>query len=135
MARMSQQRQWLNRVNPSITWRLVGPNLKNPFDSTVNESALEGFLSDNSLLMESCTVQAHMDDTEILRITDLTDLKFQTVHPNILDIEREELRLYLEEFGVWEFVNEEFKKLLAQVQDELDNRRGGGSGGEGGGFY
>lgn len=123
MAGGSEQKKWLIRVHPSLKWKLDGPNVRNPFDANASVSKLEEYVMDRSALMSVCTAKAFMDETEILRITDLTDLKYETVHPNIINLERSALLEYLEQHGVWELISKEINKFQQQCQDELRARQ------------
>lgn len=126
-AKESQQLQWLVKNHPSIRWRLIGPNIKNPFDSTASDQKLEAYANDKSILMEACQVHGLMDDTLVLKITDLTILKFDTEHPNLNNLSGDDLDSYLKQAGVWKIIDQEFKKLQQSCEEELEVRKGGGA--------
>lgn len=121
-SRASEQREWLTRVHDSLKWTVAGPNIKNPFDAESSDSALISYANDRSALMSVTVVKAIMDETEIIKITDLSALDFETVHPNLVSIERTELQGYLDEFGVWDTINEEIEKFQNACRDEVSNR-------------
>ncbi|MCO6431959.1 MAG: hypothetical protein J5J00_13960 [Deltaproteobacteria bacterium] len=116
--------KWLSANNSSIKWRLLGPNIANPFDSQAADSRLEEFVADRSALMEVCSIQALMDETAIVKISDLISFRFETEHPNLMDLSPEELKRFLETSGVWENISKEFKALQESCRAELARRRG-----------
>lgn len=122
-SRITPERQWLIRNHGSIEWKLNTPDIKNPFDSSVSEAKLEDYISDRSLVMEACKVVAIMDETEILRIEDLTSLKYKTEHPNIMNIDAENLDGYMRENGIWDLISEKFDEFKRECEDELARRR------------
>jgi len=123
--RKSDEHEWLDKMHSTIVWRLIGPNIKNPFDSNVTETKLEDYSTDRSTLMEVCEVQAYMDETVILKVLDLTDLTIETVHPNLVNLDRDSLSRYLKESGVWDFIEDEFKKLQEECRVEFEARKAG----------
>ena len=53
----SVQREWLEKNHKQFRWRLIGPNFRNRFDSSVSQSKLEEFIREKELLWENCSVQ------------------------------------------------------------------------------
>lgn len=119
----SPQKKWLDRVHSQVKWRIDGPNLRNPFDVSASDSKLQEYVLDRLSLMAACTAKAFMDETEIIRITDLDEMKFESVHPNVVNIERQELIDYLKASGTWKFLNTEIDKLQKSCQTEIDSRQ------------
>ena len=122
----SPQKKWLDRVHPQVKWRIDGPNLKNPFDSSASDAKLEEYSRDRYSLMAACTAKAFMDETEILRINNLDELLFDSVHPNVVNIDRQELMEYLKVSGTWKYLNSELDKLQKACKSELEARQAGG---------
>jgi len=122
----SNQKKWLLKMHPAIVWRIDGPNVSNPFDSTSSDEKLEEYLSDRATLLSACKAKAYMDETEILRIINLAELKFETVHPNVVNIDELDLMEYLKEQGVWLFLSKEIDRVRELCREELGRRRGGG---------
>jgi hypothetical protein len=120
----SEQQKWLLRVHPNLKWRLDGPNVKNPFDTNATDSKLEEYIADRSLLMSVCSAKAFMDETEILKIVDLADMKFETVHPNLVNLDRDDLVDYLRSQGVWKLLEKEIERVQQQCREELGVRQG-----------
>jgi len=121
-AESSEQREWLTRVHETLKWTVAGPNIKNPFDAESSDEALISYVNDRSALMSVTVVKAIMDETEIIKITDLAALDFETVHPNLVNIERADLQGYLDEFGVWDIINNEIESFQQACREEVDNR-------------
>lgn len=113
---------WLEKNHSVIRWRVIGPNVRNPFDSASSDQKLETYASDRSTLMEACQVQAAMDDTILIKITDLSVFKFSTEHPYLVDLSREDLRRYLDKSGIAKMIQDELSKLQQACRDELKNR-------------
>ena len=125
MSQAYPEYQWLIQTHPVLRWRLIGPNIKNPFDSTASDQKLEGYVSDKSVLMEACQVHCLMDDTMVIKITDLTLMKYESEHPNLNNMTADDLDGYLKETGVWKTIDADFKKLQQACEDELAVRKGG----------
>lgn len=121
--RKTPERVWLDRTHSVIKWTLKTPEIHNPFDASINVQTLDDMINDRSILMESCQVVAIMDETEILRIKDLTSLKFQTEHPNLMHISMEDLDGYLNEHGVWKVLETKFDAFREQCKAELEKRQ------------
>jgi hypothetical protein len=113
---------WLKTNQTVIKWRLIGPAINNPFDSQAANDRLEAYATDRSALMEVCSVQALMDDTVLLKISDLISMKFETEHPKLVELDRDTLKRYLESTGVWDDIGNQFKKFQSACKDELTNR-------------
>ncbi|NMC61645.1 MAG: hypothetical protein GYA55_00605 [SAR324 cluster bacterium] len=122
--RQSPAYLWLQKAQPNIRWRLVGPNIKNPFDSLATEQRLEEYVGDKFALMEVCQVLAIMDESTILKITDLDALQFTTEHPNLVSLSREDLEAFLKTSGVWDKLIAEFSALQKACSEELKTRSG-----------
>ena len=122
--RPSEERKWLERVGDNIKWRIDGPDIKNPFDASINEARLEDLISDKSMLLESCEAVAVMDETEILRITDLSSLRCKSEHPNLVNISPDQLDAYLKDKGVWNVIEDKLEEFRKECQFELEKRRG-----------
>ena len=116
--------KWLAANNSAIKWRLIGPNISNPFDSQAADSRLDDYANDRSALMSVCSIQALMDETVLVKINDLISFDFDTEHPNLVDLTPEELKKFLESSGTWDTITNDFKKLQQSCRDELDRRRG-----------
>lgn len=114
--------QWLEKVHSSVRWRLVTPNIHNPFDSASSNQKLEEYASDRTSLTAVCQVHADMDDTTILRITDFDLMQFDTEHPNLVGLTREDLQRYLQKSGVRDFVLKELAKFQQACKEEVKNR-------------
>lgn len=125
----SPQRKWLEENRQSLEWRLVGPNLKNQYDLTVSDEKLEEYIENSSALTGICKVHACMGDTPVLMIIDLESLQFETDHPYINGLEIDELREHLEETGIWDQINDDFKAFREECRKELEERRSRESGG------
>ena len=123
----SAQGEWLERVKQSLRWKLVGPNFRNRFDSAVSDSNLENFLQDRQLLIENCTLQCYLDDACVLKVSDLQFFNYDTNHPNIVGIEREELEAFLKVEGVLTQLEDDLDELIRDCESELAERRGGGN--------
>ncbi|MCB0319390.1 MAG: hypothetical protein KDD60_00610 [Bdellovibrionales bacterium] len=119
------QYKWLEKNHDNVEWRLVGPNFRNRFDSSVSESRLEEYVRDRELLWENCSAQCFLDDACIIRITDMTFFEYETNHPNLIGIEQEDVRRYLETQGVIEEMRKELDKMLDLCARELEARRNG----------
>lgn len=109
----------------NLEWRLVGPNFRNRFDSSVSEAKLEEYLRDRQLLWENCSAQCFLDDICILKVTDLMFFEYETNHPNLVGMEVDGIRSYLEGSGVWDEMREKLDQLMEQVEKELEARRNG----------
>jgi len=118
--------QWIIKNQSVLRWKLIGPNIGNPFDSAASDDRLEEYVNDKSILMEACQVNALMDDTIVIKITDLTIMKFQTDHPNLQNLSQTDLEAAMKQAGVWSTIDAEFKKLQDACARELDQRKGGG---------
>jgi hypothetical protein len=121
----SAQRTWLETNNERISGRLVGPNFRNRFDSSVSDPKLEEFLRERELLWQNCTMQCFLDDACIMKVTDMVFFEYETSHPNLLGIEQESLRRYLEGSGVWDKLREDLDALQDLCDRELEARRSG----------
>lgn len=119
------QRDWLERNHANLTWRLVGPNIRNRFDSNTSETKLEEYIRDREALWEKSTVQCFLDDACILKVTDMMFFEYNTSHPNLVGIEQESLRRYLEKSGVWDNMREQLDSLQELCEKELHARRTG----------
>ncbi len=123
----SQQREWLERNRESLKWRLTGPNFRNQFDSSVSEEKLEEYILDRQLLMENSALHCYLDESSIMKVTDLMFFDYETSHPNIIGLERDELRRYLEASGVWDKMLDDVDALQEDAKVVLAERRGGSS--------
>ena len=121
----STQRDWLVKNHENLEWRLVGPNVRNRFDSNVSDDKLEEYVRDRELLWENCSAQCFLDDACIFKITDMTFFEYETSHPNLLGLEQEGLRRYLEEHGVWDEMRNKLDPLMDLCEKELNARRTG----------
>ena len=121
--RRAPEYTWLEKSHPNIKWRLIGPNIRNPFDSLTTDLKLESYTSDRYALMEVCQVMAIMDESTILKITDLDSLQFLTEHPNLVSLQREDLDAYLKTSGVWDKISADFNELQKECRRELDARK------------
>lgn len=124
---MSSQTKFLESNKNSIEWRFVGPNLSNCFDSSVSNEKLESYSHDKYALMDVCQIRAVMDETIIIKITNLGELDFETDHPSVQGIEKDELRNFLLDSGIWDEMSEEFVKMQEACGEELENRLSGNS--------
>ena len=113
---------WLERNKASIKWKLVGPNIQNPFDIAASTERLMEYVQDPSLLKEKCSVQAYMDETTIITVSDLNVFTFSSDHPNILGLTREELQTFLEKSGTWKVLAGDLKKVQEQCKQEIASR-------------
>ncbi|MCB0352815.1 MAG: hypothetical protein KDD64_04795 [Bdellovibrionales bacterium] len=120
----SSQLEWLRKNNDSLKWRLIGPNIKNRFDSSVSVDKLEEFLRDRHLLAESCSFAACMDDVEVLRVMDLYRFDGRTEHPYLVGIQQEDIQRFLRETGLDLKITEEIDELLGKIEDEINDRQG-----------
>ncbi len=123
----SPQSQWLERVSTSLKWRLIGPNFRNRFDSAVSDDKLSDYLDDRHLLLENCTLQCYLDDACVIKISDLQFFNYESEHPNIVGIDREELESFLKIQGVLDQLEDDLDALQTQCQEELQERQGGGN--------
>ncbi|MCI5066471.1 hypothetical protein MRY87_12175 [bacterium] len=121
----SPQSEWLSKNHENLTWRLAGPNFRNRFDSNVSESKLEEYLRDRELLWEHCSAQCFLDDACILKVTDMMFFEYETTHPNLVGLEQEGLRRYLEGQGVWSNMRDQLDEMLDLCEKELHARRTG----------
>ena len=117
---------WLERNKGSIKWKLVGPNIQNPFDIAASTERLQEYIQDIGLLKEKCAVQAYMDDTTIINVSDLNVFTFATDHPNIVGLTREELQNFLEKSGTWKVLVADIKKVQELCKREVESRESGG---------
>ncbi len=118
---------WLERNKNSIKWKLVGPNIQNPFDVAASTERLMEYVHDLTLLREKCSVQAYMDNTTIINVTDLNVFTFATDHPNLVGLTREDLQNFLEASGTWKSLHGDIKKVQDRCKEEIANREGGDS--------
>lgn len=121
----SQAINWLERVGPSITWRFVCPNIHSPFDSASANQKLEEYATDRNVLSAVCRMEAWMDETILVSITDINTLDFKTDHPNLIELRQEELSAYLKKSGVVDRIEKEIKKFQQACELELKERAKG----------
>ena len=119
----SPQKKWIDRIHTQLKWRVDGPNVSNPFDVSSSDSKLQEYVIDRLSLMAECTAKAFMDDTEIIRIEDLNNLRFQTEHPNLIDIPTCDLNDYLKSSGVWKVLIAKIDSLQQACGEELQRRQ------------
>lgn len=116
---------WLQKNQANIKWKLVGPNIQNPFDVAASTERLQEYVYDINLLKENCSVQAYMDDTTIIKITDLNFFEFSSEHPNLNGLAREELQRFLESSGTWKIIQAEIRKVQDSCKAEIAARDSG----------
>lgn len=116
---------WLQKNHANIKWKLVGPNIQNPFDVAASTSRLQEYVHDLNALKENCSVQAYMDDTTIIKITDLSFFEFSSEHPNLNGLGREELQTFLESSGTWKTIQAELRKVQDNCRAEINSRESG----------
>lgn len=123
-SRISAPLQWLQKNQANIKWKLVGPNIQNPFDMAASTEKLREYVMDRSLLLERCSVHAHMDETTIMRITDLNTFAFASEHPNLMGLSSEDLQRFLEASGTWKSLQEGVINIQKACEGEIKSREG-----------
>ncbi|MCB0333165.1 MAG: hypothetical protein KDD55_06670 [Bdellovibrionales bacterium] len=122
----SPQSAWLERVRETLKWRLIGPNFRNRFDSSVSDDKLNEYLDDRQLLLENCTLQCYLDDACVLKIKDLQFFNYESEHPNLVGIERDDLESFLKIEGILDQLEDDLDALQTKCQEELEERQGSG---------
>ena len=119
----SPELTWLLKEHSVLRWRLIGPDFRNPFDAGSSDEKLQEYAGDRSALLSACRAQAYLDDSMVLQITDLSTLEFDSVHPNLVTLQRQDLESYLKTSGVWDHFIREFAKIRQACVDTINERQ------------
>lgn len=120
----TEEQNWLMRMHSFLQWKLVCPELNNPYERKFSEKAIKELSEDLEVLKRYSKIRGLMDGEEIICISDLTKFEISTEHPSLSKLHRNEVKGYLETSGVLKDLEAELRETQSSYKQAL---KGGSS--------
>lgn len=113
-------KRWLEQMSSCLTWKVVGPDISNPFQPPFALEALQLLVERREKLNEKIEIRCLADGFEVLAVKNYHRLDIQTDHPCLTKLSRSDLDSYLKESGVAGVINAHVDKIEEQLRQEVE---------------
>lgn len=117
-----RRQNWFELMEGYVVWKVVGPEITNPFASPIPDNVLVQLASRSEKLMGAMTLRCLCDGHEVLQIKNLAKPIFITEHPSISAMPKDDVLRHLTVCGVEDIVRKELARIQGEIKNELERR-------------
>lgn len=114
---------WLHKMGDYLEWKVLGPNIRDPYQTPLTDKQLEQMLTSEDSLKRHLNLRCLCDGYEVLLIRNLAKPTIRTDHPCLTTLTQAEAISYVDEVGLNEVVTEEMNHIRNEIQEELKRRK------------
>ncbi len=118
-AREVTGRTWLELMEGSLNWKIIGPDVKNPYGPILSYRNLLDLANRPEAVRRQLSLKCLVDGYEILMVINLVNPILSTDHPCLTKMSREELFEYIEDYGIEDRIQAEIKRIQDDVRQLL----------------
>jgi|GEM_PF-5050486 len=115
-------RNWFEQMDGSLTWKLVPPEMMNPFHPPVDDIVLEDLVQSINALRGLCGVKCQVEGFEVLHIKNLQNPMMCTDHPCIATMPHRVILDFMNAAGISDRLAAEIEDIQRQISHELRRR-------------
>jgi hypothetical protein len=116
-------KNWFEQMEGFLDWKIIGPDLNNPFKPPISDIALHELATKRESLRKKMDLRCLCDGHEVLLIRNLGTPFLKTDHPCISKISRMEILDYLKRAGLEELILQEMERIQKEIEEELARRQ------------
>ena len=114
-------RGWFDHMTGYLKWKVVGPDIKNPFKTPPPPHILRRMFEQVDFLSQFIQIRCLCDGYEVMSIFNPYTPRIQSDHPSISRMSLGEVVGYLERAGIDEFINSEIKRIQSEIAEKIKN--------------
>ena len=107
----------------SLQWKVIPPELSNPYKPEVPEKTLQEWFDNPVALRKACAIKVVCDGFEVLFMKNLIAPMICSDHPCISSLSHSEILDYIARSSVNERVEEGLAKARIEIEQELKRRK------------
>jgi hypothetical protein len=114
---------WFDRMNGYLKWKVIGPDIHNPFKPPPALSVLSRMANNREFLCQHISVRCTCDGYEVMRISNPNIPRIESDHPCITTTPIDEIIFYLQRHHLDEFIETELNRLQSEIKNYLAERK------------
>ena len=123
MTEGQEEESFLVRMHSFLQWKVLAPDVSNPFERKFSDKALQELANDKEVLMKYLELKGLMDGDEVFHLVGIKAIKeVKTDNPYIRSMTKAEIKQYLQDYGIMEVVNQQMDDIQRTYQEELQRR-------------
>jgi hypothetical protein len=115
-------KQWLEHMTDCLNWKVLGPDLHNPYQAPYSYEFLVALASNRETLAGEIKLRCMADGFEVLTVRNYARLEISTEHPCLTQLSGAELSSYLKETGLIGTIESAIDKIQEQIREEVKRR-------------
>lgn len=113
---------WFDKMEGYLDWKIVGPNIHNPYERTFSTRMIAQLAFDRALLKQLLLIRCLCDGFEVMVIENLSAPTIITDHPCVNALGKAAIMEYLQANGFAEEIESEIDRIQAEMREELAKR-------------
>ena len=114
---------WFDLMTGYLKWKVIGPDIHNPFKPPIPLSNLSRMLSQREYLCQHVTIRCMCDGYEVMMIVNPYLPRIVSNHPCISQIPVGDIIDYLQRHNLDDFIGAELEKLEAEIREHVEQRK------------
>ena len=122
MADGRRKKNWFQKMDGLLDWKVIGPDIYNPFQKPFSDSALSELIDNKEKLKGLLDIRCLVDGYEVMIVRNLAAPRIRSDHPCIAAMPKWEILEAMEAQEVHAKVSETLDKIQGQMREEMERR-------------
>ncbi len=114
---------WFDLMTGYLKWKVIGPDINNPFKAPIPLSNLSRMLNQRDYLCQHVTIRCMCDGYEVMMIINPNIPRIVSNHPCISTIPVGVIVDYLQRHHLDQVIESELEKLEAEIREHVEHRK------------
>jgi hypothetical protein len=120
---VEQGSTWFDLMTGYLKWKVIGPDINNPFKPPIPLANLSRMLNQREYLCQHVTIRCMCDGYEVMMIVNPNLPRVVSNHPCISTIPIAHIIDYLQRYHLDDFIEAELEKLEAEIREQVEHRK------------
>ena len=115
-------RTWFDQMTGYLKWKILGPDINNPFKKPIPLHTLNRMASNREYLNQHIQVRCMCDGYEVMIISNPSQPRVISNHPCITGMDRGAIVDYIKRVALDEFIDQEIDRIEEEIRNHVRGR-------------
>ncbi len=120
---VGEHQTWLDKMGTYLRWKVIGPDIKNPFAPAISDMALRRVLAEPQLMYEQLDLRCTCDGHEVLYMRNIARPFIRSDHPCIRLLNQVDLLDAISRQDINDLIAEEADRIYQEFKEEFEKRK------------
>lgn len=116
------QKTWFDHMTGYLKWKILGPDINNPFKPPVSYHLLTRMANQREYLAQHIQIRCMCDGYEVMIIANPANPRVTSSHPCISSMPHDLIFDYITRAQLDEFIEEEIDRITEEIKEHLAKR-------------